>query len=68
MSQSDMILNHLRSGGTLTVLEALDLFGCYALSQRVTDLKRAGNPIRSERVELPNGKKVSRYSMEVNRV
>jgi hypothetical protein len=67
MSQSDMILNHLRSGGTLTVLEALNLFGCYALSQRCGELAKK-YPIKREFVDLPNGKRIKRYSMEVNRV
>jgi hypothetical protein len=62
VTQTDAILAHLMAGGTLTVSEALTGFGCYALSQRVGDLKRAGHPINSERVSLDNGKRIARYS------
>jgi len=65
MTQCEMILEHLNSGGTLTVLEAIERFGCYACSQRCGELRRAGYPVKSELVELPNGKRVAQYSMEV---
>lgn len=63
MTQCDRILEHLAAGGTLTVAEALTRFGCYALSQRCTDLRRDGVPIVSEMVKLPNGKRVARYKL-----
>ena len=59
-SQCELVLTHLKAGGSLTVAEALSRFGCYALSQRIGELKRAGHPIRSEMVKL-NGKRVARY-------
>ena len=61
-SQNALILAFLRSGGSLTVLEALsEPFRCYALSQRCGELKRAGHPIESKWVNLDSGKKVKRY-------
>ena len=62
-SQSEVILEHLSAGGTLTVAEALSRFGCYALSQRIGELKRDGVPVESEMVRLANGKRVARYRL-----
>ena len=64
MSQTDKILAHLQAGGTLTVAEALSAFGCYALSQRIGELKREGVPIEAEMITLPNKKRVARYRMK----
>lgn len=57
------ILSYLRSGNSLTVLEAIEKFGCYALSQRcgAQGLRGMGWPIKSRWKELPNGKKVKEY-------
>ena len=64
MSQTAAILQHLQQGNTLTVLSALQLFGCMALSQRVSELKREGEPIKSEMVAVESGKRVARYSWD----
>lgn len=48
--QQIMILNHLNLGRRLTVAEALQTYGIYALSQRVGELKRSGYDIRSRTV------------------
>lgn len=61
MSQREEILRYLAKGNTLTVLEAIEKFGCYALSQRVGELKRELWPIESEMVDVGNGKRVARY-------
>ena len=63
MTQAETLLNHLMSGGSLTVGEALQWFGCYALSQRIGELKRDGVQIVSEMVKLPTGKRVARYKL-----
>ena len=49
------------AGAELTVAEALTRFGIYALSQRCGELDRAGYPIESEMIDLPNGKHCKRY-------
>lgn len=49
-SQGERILDYLKSGKSLTVVKALKEFGCYALSQRVGELRRAGHPIESTMV------------------
>ena len=60
-SQKTKILKYLKSGRRLTVLKALKLFGVYALSQRVGNLKHDGHPIKAEMITLPNGKHVASY-------
>lgn len=60
-TQSAQILEHLRSGQTITPLEALDRYGCFRLGARIYDLKREGHDIRSRMVEGGEGKKVARY-------
>ena len=42
MSQYDQILNHLKSGKSITPLEALHLYGCFRLSARINDLRKSG--------------------------
>lgn len=61
MTQCDEILQYLKRGKTLTVADALARFGCYALSQRVGELRRQGEDIVSEMIRLPSGKRVARY-------
>ena len=64
MTQSFQILQHLLSGGSLTPLDSLNLFGVLALSQRIGELKRQGFPIKTEIVEVPSHKRVARYSYD----
>jgi hypothetical protein len=67
MSQKDVLLKALQSGQSLTTLEALQQYGVMALSQRMTELQRAGYPVKSEMIDLPTGKRVARYSWEGQR-
>jgi len=62
MTQVEMLKNWFDAGQSLTVLEALQRFGCYALSQRVGELRREGYPVDKIMVELGNGKRIARYS------
>ena len=61
--QERAILSYLKSGGSLTVKEAIDRLGVYALSQRCGGLRRLGWPIKSELVRTETGKHVARYSL-----
>lgn len=51
MSQTQMILEHLRTHGSITQQQAVDLFGCYRLGARIFDLKAAGHDITSVMME-----------------
>ena len=60
-SQSKMIKAHLEKGHTLTSLGALDLYGCFRLSARISELKTSGYHVEKTMIELPSGKKVAEY-------
>lgn len=44
-TQNALILKHLKKGYTINPLEALQLFGCFRLASRISDLKSSGNNI-----------------------
>lgn len=50
MSHNADILNHMEKYGSITPLEALNLYGCFRLSGRIYDLRKQGIPIRTETV------------------
>ena len=54
MTQKQMILDYLREAGTkgLTSKEAEDYFGCMRLASRISDLKRDGYFINSEKIKV----------------
>jgi len=60
MSQNEQILAYLKTGKSLTSLEALKKFNCLRLSGRIYDLRSNGHVIRSTIVEI-KGKKVGKY-------
>jgi len=64
-SQSKDILAHLKNGNSITQIEALNMFQCFRLASRISDLKKDGNNILSKKVKLDNGKTVARYSLVV---
>jgi len=50
MTQCDMILEYMIKKGKINPIDALRDIGSFSLSQRISDLKRAGHNIVSERV------------------
>lgn len=62
MTQTDAILRDLRKGKRVTPLSALKDHGCFRLSGRIYDLKKAGYAIGKEMVnDQLNGKRYARY-------
>ena len=59
-TQTDQIRSYLKSGRTLTAIEALELFRCFRLAARIQDLKAEGMTIATEMVES-SGKRFARY-------
>ena len=53
MTQCERILRHLRDYGSISGLEAISEYGIMRLASRITDLKKKGYVITSERM---NGK------------
>lgn len=63
-SQTAKIRAHLKSGKSITALDALRLYGCLRLSGRIHELRHDEDlPIRSEMVTI-SGKRVALYKLE----
>lgn len=60
-SQCQQIESYLRSGRTLTVMEAIKKFGCYSLSQRCTELRERGVPVKSVPITTRSKKRIALY-------
>lgn len=61
-SQNERIFEHLKKGGTLTPLEALDRFGCFRLASRINDIRNLGFNIVTDNVTR-NKKRFASYRM-----
>lgn len=66
-NQEDQILNHLKTVGPITPIEALNFFGCFRLGARCYDLRQKGYDIETEIVHQ-NGKHFARYRLKVEEV
>lgn len=64
MSYKAQILDYLMTGATLEPMTALNLWGCWSLSQRITELKQDGLPIHSKMVTTPSGKRHAVYWLD----
>jgi hypothetical protein len=56
-----ILLRHLQRQGSITTLEAYDLYNITTCGQRMTDLRKKGWPIDSEWERTPGGSNVKRY-------
>jgi len=63
MSQSEAILAHLKDGGSLTKLDALRLYDCMNLGQRILELRQQGFPIETEMISTPTKKRIALYTL-----
>jgi len=64
-TQCEALLEYLSDHGEgITALEALNALGIGRLAARIYELKQEGHAIEERMVELPNGKRVSRYSIK----
>lgn len=64
MSYKSQILEYLKTGATLEPMTALKLWGCWSLSQRITELRADGVPIHSKIVTAPSGKRHAVYWLD----
>ena len=61
-TQKNMILSHLSAGYTLTPISALELFNCFSLAQRISNLLAEGHTeIQKRWHKTLSGKKVREY-------
>lgn len=63
MSQNDKILTHLRDVGSISWVEANDLYRVRSLPRRIADLRQRGFDIISEWKTDRLGQRYTRYSM-----
>jgi len=47
-SQNDQILAYLKSGKSITPIDALNEFGCFRLAARIYELRASGHRIEKE--------------------
>jgi hypothetical protein len=61
-SQTSRILGHMARHGSITPIEALNLYGCFRLAARVSDLRRSGHDIQTTLVvKTETGERYARY-------
>lgn len=63
-TQLDHLKDHLRSGRSITPLEALGLYGIFRLAARVKELRDRGWSISTDVREDPNGKVYACYTLD----
>ncbi len=63
MSQNDKILDHLKNVGSITFVEAVDLYRVRSLPRRIADLRQRGHDIVSEWKQDHIGQRYTRYSL-----
>lgn len=70
VTQTQRILEYIEEFGSITQMDALKDLGCMRLASRISDLKRAGIPIRSEVEPVKNRygetSYIKRYSLAVS--
>lgn len=68
MTQKERILNHLKRFGSITQLEAINLYWDWRLSDKIYRLKKDGYDIKTETLKVKRADKtdayVSKYSLE----
>jgi len=66
-TQAKRVLDYMRDFGGITQLEALHDIGCMRLASRISELRKQGHKIESERVTVNNryGEKcyIKRYTV-----
>lgn len=62
-TQTKQILAHLKTGRSITPIDALNKYGCFRLGARIYDLKQDGHNIYREMVETDSGKRVASYTL-----
>lgn len=67
MTQKPNVLAHLRSGKSITPMEALNKYGCFRLADVIYRLRRDGHRISATRIEVATREgtaRVARYRLE----
>lgn len=63
LTQCEQILAHLKTGRSITALDALNEYGCFRLAARINDLKHDGHVIESKQWRTPGGATIAKYRL-----
>ena len=63
ITQWDQILEHMRSGKSITSMQAFRLYGVTRLADRIRDGRARGHVINGRWLKLPSGKRCMQYSL-----
>jgi len=63
-TQKDKIRDYLKSGKSITPLDALEMFGCFRLGAHIFTLREEGMPIKTEFVTNRYRTKFAKYTLE----
>ncbi|WP_218972967.1 helix-turn-helix domain-containing protein [Labilibaculum manganireducens] len=66
ITQSEQIKKHLESGGTITALSALQIFGCMRLAARISELRKKDHLPIASRTVTNGDKRFSEYYLQHN--
>lgn len=61
LTHKQHIMNALNKGIVLDDMKALNMFGCWSLSQRIGELIKSGVPIKKDWGYSPSGKRYMTY-------
>lgn len=62
-SMVQLLIEHLKSGKSITAIEASALWRCRSLSRRICDIEERGYTINREEREDSTGQNYTRYSL-----
>jgi len=64
--QAQQVLEHLRTTGHISNVEAHAVLKCRSVSRRITEIKAAGYPVESAYRKDSQGQRYVRYSLPVS--
>ena len=63
-TQREKILDYMLAGNSITAIEALNLFGCFRLASRISDIRSDGYIVYKTMVkDDKSGKRYAQYSL-----
>ena len=62
-AQNTKIAKWLEAGNSITQMEALNMFQCFRLASRISDLRKRGMDIFKQMILTPSGKRVAKYKL-----
>jgi len=64
MTQTELIIDHLKRTGSITMREALLDYSVQSLTKRISELRKAGYKIETEHKQHPTtGQRYARYKL-----